>query len=71
MVDFCDRAPSPPGPFVLLVGQEIVLKRLEYVPYSHPPRVVLTGNKESDTPRELPLADVRIEGRVIGKWRAL
>jgi SOS-response transcriptional repressor LexA len=69
MVDVSDRVPSPPGFFAIWDGFGEVIKRVEVVPYSDPPRVLLKSvNPEYET-RELPLDQVIINGRVLGKWK--
>lgn len=68
MVDTQDRSPSPPGIFVVWDGFGLVVKRVEMVPYSDPPKVrLISRNKEYST-LELPAEEVHINGRVIGKW---
>ncbi|WP_020699587.1 S24 family peptidase [Reyranella massiliensis] len=68
MVDTRDRRPSPPGMFLCWDGIGMVLKRIELVPNSQPPKVLL----KSDNPRyetyERSLDEVHIYGRVIGVW---
>ena len=68
MVDTSDQMPSPPGVFVAWDGLATVIKRVEFVPHSDPPRVRFT----SDNPRyhayERTLDEAHIRGRVIGRW---
>jgi transcriptional regulator with XRE-family HTH domain len=47
MVDTEDKTPSPPGIFVVWDGLSLVLKRVEYIAHSEPPRVrILSENPE-------------------------
>ena len=68
LVDTEDRLPSPPGVFVMWDGFGLVIKRLEMVPYSDPPRVILRSKNDEYETRELELEGTHINGRVIGKW---
>lgn len=69
MIDTRDRRPSPPGIFLCWDGLGMVFKRIEFVPNSEPPTILL----KSDNPRyetyERSLDEVQIYGRVIGAWR--
>jgi phage repressor protein C with HTH and peptisase S24 domain len=69
MIDSGDRRPSPPGFFLLWDGIGMVLKRVEFVPNSDPPKVLL----KSDNPRyesyERLLDEVQIYGRMLGRWQ--
>jgi phage repressor protein C with HTH and peptisase S24 domain/DNA-binding XRE family transcriptional regulator len=67
-VDTSHRIPSPPGVYVLWDGFGLVLKRVEIVPGSGPKRVRLMSINPAYPSYEVPLADVHINGRVIGKW---
>jgi phage repressor protein C with HTH and peptisase S24 domain len=69
MVDLSDRNPSPPGFFVVWDGFGDVIKRLEMVPYSDPPRVLMKSANPSYEPRELAFDELIIHGRMIGKWQ--
>jgi transcriptional regulator with XRE-family HTH domain len=68
LVDTLDKMPSPAGFFAIWDGFGEIIKRLEMVPYSNPPRVVLKSANAEYEPRELPLDQVIINGRVVGKW---
>jgi len=67
-VDTSHRIPSPPGVYVLWDGFGLVLKRVEIVPGTDPVRVRLMSINPAYPAYEVPLADVHINGRVIGKW---
>jgi len=69
LVDLSDQTPSPPGVFVVWDGFGLVIKRLEMVPYSNPPTVKLKSANEAYDTYERALAEVVINGRVIGKWK--
>lgn len=68
MVNIEDQTPSPPGIFVLWDGLGFVVKRLEFVAFSEPPRVKVM----SDNPRygayERIIDEAYIQGRVVGVW---
>jgi SOS-response transcriptional repressor LexA len=69
LVDLSDVKPSPAGVFVLWDGLGIVVKRVEFVPYSAPPTVKLMSANADYATYERPLADIHINGRVIAKWQ--
>jgi hypothetical protein len=64
IVDTADCVPSPPGKFVLWEGDVQVVKDLEYVAFSKPPRVVL---RHGDKSKDQALIELRICGRVIAR----
>jgi phage repressor protein C with HTH and peptisase S24 domain len=68
MVDTSDQLPSPPGVFVAWDGLATVLKRVEFVPHSEPPRVRFTSDNPRYQPYERALEEANIKGRVIGRW---
>ena len=41
LIDISERAPVPPGVFVVWDEMGLVTKRIEYAPHSDPPRVPL------------------------------
>lgn len=69
MVDTSDVIPSPPGVFVVWDGLNLVLKRVQYVPHSDPPRVRITSDNDHYSPYERSLDEAYIRGRVLGKWQ--
>ena len=71
LVDTGDRMPSPPGIFVVWDGLGLVVKRLQVVPHSEPPRVRIGSDNGKYEPYERSLAEAYIQGRVIGEWRWL
>ena len=71
LVDTGDRKPSPPGVFVVWDGLGLVIKRVQMVPHSEPPRVKITSDNAKYEPYERTLDEAYIQGRVIGQWRWL
>jgi phage repressor protein C with HTH and peptisase S24 domain len=68
MVDTSDQMPSPPGVFVAWDGLATVIKRVEFVPHSDPPRVRFNSDNPRYQPYERTLEEAHIRGRVIGRW---
>jgi phage repressor protein C with HTH and peptisase S24 domain len=68
MVDSSDQLPSPPGVFVAWDGLATVIKRVEFVPHSDPPRVRFSSDNPRYQPYERTLEEAHIRGRVIGRW---
>lgn len=68
LVDLSDTVPTPPGIFIVWDGMGVVLKRVEFVPHSDPPRIRLSSINPAYSAYERPLDDALIRGRVIGRW---
>lgn len=68
-VDTRDKVPSPPGVFALWDGLSIVVKVVEYIPFSEPPRVKITSKNHDYSPYERTLEEAYVQGRVIGRWQ--
>jgi phage repressor protein C with HTH and peptisase S24 domain len=68
MVDTDDVSPSPGGVFIVWDGLGLVVKRVQLVPHSEPPRVKITSDNIKYDPYERVLGEAYIQGRVIGKW---
>ena len=68
LVDMNQRAPTPPGVFVLHDGMGLVAKRLEHVPMSDPPRLRIISDNPHYTPYECMAEDVNVVGRI--RWFA-
>ena len=68
MVDLSDQTPSPPGVFVIWDGLGLVVKRVEHLAHSDPPRVRITSDNPKYQPYERILGEAYIQGRVLGKW---
>ncbi len=71
LVDTGDRTPSPPGVFVVWDGLGLVIKRVQMLPHSEPPRVKISSDNAKYDPYERTLEEAYIQGRVIGQWRWL
>jgi transcriptional regulator with XRE-family HTH domain len=71
LVDTGDRMPSPPGVFVVWDGLGLVVKRLQVLPHSDPPRVKITSDNTKYDSYERTIEEAYIQGRVIGQWRWL
>ncbi len=71
LVDTGDRKPSPPGIFVVWDGLGLVVKRVQVLPHSEPPRVKIASDNVKYDPYERTLDEAYIQGRVIGQWRWL
>lgn len=68
LVDTGDRKPSPPGIFVVWDGLGFVVKRIEFMAHSDPPRVRISSDNPKYTAYERVLGEAYIQGRVLGKW---
>ncbi|WP_281649266.1 S24 family peptidase [Novacetimonas hansenii] len=68
MVDTAHRVPSPDGVYVLWNGLGVVLKQLMLVPHSNPPRIRIISINPTYPMDEVDIADLVINGRVVGKW---
>ena len=68
LVDTSDISPSPSGVFVMFDGLGIVIKRVEFIPYSEPKSVRLLSSNKHYATYERALNEVTINGRVIAKW---
>ena len=67
-IDRSQRVPVPPGIFVIWDGMGIVAKRVEHVPNSEPPKVVIKSINPEYQTYERDAEEVNIIGRVI--WAA-
>ena len=71
LIDVSRQLPVPPGISVIWDGMGFVAKRIEHVPRSDPPRVVLNSlNPEYDS-YERPAEEVRVVGRAVWVSRRL
>jgi len=68
LVDTRQRVPVPPGIFVIWDGMGIVAKRIEHVPHSEPPQIVIKSVNPEYQTYEREAEEVNIIGRVI--WAA-
>lgn len=71
LLDTSQRVPVPPGIFVIWDGMGIVAKRVEHVPNSEPPKVVLRSVNPEYQTYERQADEVNIIGRVIWAARKL
>jgi transcriptional regulator with XRE-family HTH domain len=71
LVDTGDKTPSPPGIFVVWDGLGLVVKRVQMLPHSEPPRVKISSDNPKYDPYERTVDEAYIQGRVIGQWRWL
>lgn len=69
VVDTSDRMPTPPGIFVVFDGLGLVIKRVEHVPHSDPPKVRISSDNPRYSPYERTIEEAHIQGRVIGHWK--
>ncbi len=68
MIDTSQRVPVPPGIFVIWDGLGIVAKRVEHVPHSEPPKMIIKSLNPEYQTYERDADEVNIVGRVI--WAA-
>lgn len=68
LIDTSQRVPVPPGIFVIWDGMGLVAKRVEHVPNSEPPKVVIKSVNPEYQTYERDAEEVNIIGRVI--WAA-
>ena len=71
LADTKDRHPSPPGIFALDDGFGVVVKRLEFIAYSDPPRMSIRSDNPAHASYELPAEEVRVIGRCVWYGRRL
>jgi len=68
LIDTSQRIPVPPGIFVIWDGMGLVAKRIEHVPSSDPPKVVIRSVNPDYPTYERDGEEVNIVGRVV--WAA-
>lgn len=68
LVNMSDRQVSQPGIFIVFDGDGTVVKRVEKIPGTRPPRIVLISDNPLHGRYELDSDVVQIVGRVV--WRA-
>lgn len=71
LADTKDKHPSPPGIFALDDGFGVVVKRLEFLAYSNPPRISVRSDNPAHASYELQAEEVRVIGRCVWYGRAL
>lgn len=67
MVNASHTVPSPDGIYALHDGVGVVVKRLEVVPASKPPRLRMISDNEHHAAYELTLDEVHVIGRIAGR----
>lgn len=65
LIDSSQSVPVPPGIFVIWDGMGIVANRVEHVPNSEPPQVVIKSITPEHQTYERDAEEVNIIGRVI------
>ena len=71
LIDVSLKIPVPPGIFVIWDGMGLVAKRIEHVPHSEPPKVVLKSlNPDYDSYERLA-EEIRVVGRAVWVSRRL
>lgn len=68
LVDTNHRTLSHDGVYVLWNGVGVVIKQLQLVPRSDPPRVRIISVNPTYPADEVELSEIAINGRVVGKW---
>jgi len=68
LVDTEHKVPSPPGVYVVWDGFGLVLKHVEVLAGRKPPLARLSSDNPAYAPYEVSVADLRVQGRVMGKW---
>jgi transcriptional regulator with XRE-family HTH domain len=68
LIDTSHRIPSPPGVYVIWDGFALILKHAEVLAGRKPPMVRLSSDNPAYAPYEVPVADLMVQGRVMGKW---
>jgi phage repressor protein C with HTH and peptisase S24 domain len=71
LVDISKKNPSPPGLFVIYDGLGFVVKRLEYISQSVPPRLTVLSDNTTYKAYERGLSETHIIGRVVWFSREL
>lgn len=65
MVHIQDRRPTPPGIFYVWDGMGLVIKRVELIPGSNPPTVLIKSDNPKYETYERTVDEAHINGRVI------
>ena len=71
VLDTSQPVPVPPGIFVIWDGMGVVAKRVEHVPQSDPPKVVIRSINPAYPTYERDAEEVNIIGRVVWMARRL
>ena len=65
LIDASRTVPAPPGIFVIWDGMGLVVKRIEHVPHSDPPRVVLKPVNPAYDSHERSARELQVVGRTV------
>lgn len=68
LVDTSHIIPSPPGVYVVHDGYGLVLKHVEVLAGRTPPVARLSSDNPAYAPYEIAAQDLKVQGRVMGKW---
>lgn len=71
VVDTGQRVPAPPGLFVVWDGMGLVFKRVEHIPDSDPPKVIIKSVNREYQDYERLAEEVNVVGRVVWAGRRL
>ncbi|CAA6603861.1 putative repressor protein CI [Rhodospirillaceae bacterium LM-1] len=71
LIDTSQKVPVPPGIFVIWDGMGLVAKRVEHIPHSDPPQVIIRSVNPEYQAYERTAEEVNIVGRVIWTARRL
>ncbi len=71
LIDVSQRVPVPPGIFVIWDGMGLVAKRIEHVPHSDPPKVVIKSLNPEYASYERTAEEIRVVGRAVCLVRRL
>lgn len=71
VVDTGQRVPAPPGLFVVWDGMGLVFKRVEHIPDSDPPKVIIKSVNREYQDYERLVEEVNVIGRVVWAGRRL
>ena len=63
VINVQQRQPSPPGLFALFDGIAVVIKRVEYIPNTDPPRLKISSDNPRHESYERTIEEVQIIGR--------
>lgn len=71
LIDTSQRVPVPPGIFVIWDGMGLVAKRVEHIPNSEPPKVLIKSVNPEYQAYERIAEEVNVVGRVVWAARRL
>lgn len=71
LIDTSQRVPVPPGIFVIWDGMGLVAKRVEHIPNSDPPKVLIKSVNAEYQAYERIAEEVNVVGRVVWSARRL